>query len=31
MNRAGFKITKVISHPEPPDGNNFVIIGEKKK
>ena len=31
MKKAGFKITKVISHPDPPDGNNFVIIGEKAK
>jgi ubiquinone/menaquinone biosynthesis C-methylase UbiE len=29
--KAGFKITKIISHPDPPDQNNLVIIGEKNK
>ena len=27
MKKAGFKITNIISHLDPPDGNNFVIIG----
>ena len=31
MKKAGFDIAKIISHPDPPDINNFVIIGEKKK
>lgn len=31
MKRAGFRITNIISHPDPPDGNNFVIIGEKRR
>ncbi len=31
MQHVGFEMTKVISHPQPPDGNNFIIIGEKKK
>jgi ubiquinone/menaquinone biosynthesis C-methylase UbiE len=29
MKKAGFKIAKIISHPDLPDQNNFVIIGEK--
>lgn len=31
MKRAGFGIAKIISHPDPPDGNNFVIIGVKTR
>jgi ubiquinone/menaquinone biosynthesis C-methylase UbiE len=31
MKRAGFKITKIISHPDAPDENNFGIIGEKRR
>lgn len=31
MKRAGFEITKIISHPGHPDENNFVIIGERKR
>jgi ubiquinone/menaquinone biosynthesis C-methylase UbiE len=31
MKRAGFEITKIISHPGHPDGNNLVIIGQKTK
>lgn len=31
MKRAGFEITKILSHPGHPDGNNLVIIGQKTK
>jgi ubiquinone/menaquinone biosynthesis C-methylase UbiE len=31
MKKAGFKITKIISHPDPPDQNNLVIIGKKER
>jgi ubiquinone/menaquinone biosynthesis C-methylase UbiE len=30
MERTGFKITKIINHPDPPDQNNLVIIGSRK-
>lgn len=30
MKRAGFVVANIISHPDSPDENNFVIIGEKK-
>ena len=31
MKKAGFTIQKIISHPDPPDQNNLVIIGVKTK
>jgi len=31
MKKAGFTIPKIISHPDPPDQNNLVIIGVKTK
>jgi len=31
MKHAGFEITKVISHPDPPDQNNLIIIGVKTR
>lgn len=30
LKHAGFKITNIISHPNAPDENNFIIKGEKK-
>ena len=30
LKRAGFKITNIISHPNVPNQNNFIIKGEKK-
>jgi ubiquinone/menaquinone biosynthesis C-methylase UbiE len=30
MKRAGFIVSKIIRHLDPPDVNNFVIIGSKK-
>ena len=30
MKHAGFRITNIINHPDPPDQNNLIIKGEKK-
>jgi len=30
MKRAGFVVSNIISHPDPPDQNNLIIKGEKK-
>jgi ubiquinone/menaquinone biosynthesis C-methylase UbiE len=31
MTKAGFVVSTVISHPDPPDQNNLVIKGEKRR
>jgi len=31
LKKAGFTVSKIISHPGPPDQNNLVIIGVKTK
>lgn len=30
LEQAGFVVTKILSHPEMPDANNFIIKGQKK-